>query len=80
MMISMFSQHIATPNSTIALGEGMNWIIKAQRSIEFRTNQFTTKKKPHTRQRIMVMEGGDENMEIDVTAQQDDKSIRMEND
>ncbi len=28
----------------------------------------------------MVMEGGDEDMEVDVTTQQDDKSIRMKSD
>ncbi len=38
------------------------------------------KKKPCTRQGIMVMEGGDEDMEVDVTTQQGDKSIRIESD
>jgi len=28
----------------------------------------------------MVMEGGDEDMEVDVTTQQDDESIKMKND
>jgi hypothetical protein len=39
---------------------------------------LASKKKPCTRQQIMVMEGGGEDMEVDVTTQQDDKSIRME--
>jgi hypothetical protein len=40
----------------------------------------TPKKKPYTRQQIMVMGGGDEGMEVDVTTQQGDKSIKMESD
>ncbi len=38
------------------------------------------KKKPRTRQQIMVMEGGDEDMEADVTTHQDDKLIRTKSD
>jgi hypothetical protein len=38
------------------------------------------KKIPYTRQQIMIMEGGDEDMEVDLTMQHDDKSIRMESD
>lgn len=38
------------------------------------------KKKPHTYQRIMVMEGGDDDMEVDVTTQQDDESIKTKSD
>ncbi len=34
------------------------------------------KKKPHTCQQIMVMEGGNENMEADVTMHQDNESIK----
>jgi hypothetical protein len=37
------------------------------------------KKKSHTHQRIMVMEGGDENMEANITTQQDDEFIGIEN-
>ncbi len=39
-----------------------------------------SKKKPHTHLWIMIMEGGDEDMEVDVTTQQDDKLIRTETD
>jgi hypothetical protein len=39
-----------------------------------------SKKKPHTCQQIVVMEGGDEDMETDVTTQQDDKLIRTKSD
>jgi hypothetical protein len=38
------------------------------------------KKKPYTHQRIMVMEGGGEDMEANVTTQQNDKSTRIDND
>jgi hypothetical protein len=38
------------------------------------------KKKLRTHQRIMIMEGGDEDMEVDVTTQQEKKSIKIEND
>jgi len=38
------------------------------------------KKKPCTYQWIMIMEGGDKDMEVDVTTQHDDESIRMESD
>jgi hypothetical protein len=38
------------------------------------------KKKLCTYQRIVIMEGGHENMEADVTTKQDDKSIKMESD
>jgi hypothetical protein len=42
-------------------------------------NQLTTKKKPHTHKWIVVMEGGDEDMETYVTTQQDDESIITKN-
>ncbi len=38
------------------------------------------KKKLHTYHRIVVMEGGDEDMELDVITQWDDKLIRTESD
>ncbi len=38
------------------------------------------KKKPHTHQWIMVMEGGDEDMEVDITTQQNDESIMTKSD
>jgi hypothetical protein len=38
------------------------------------------KKKPRTHQQIMVMEGGDEDMEVDITTHQDDESIRTKSD
>jgi hypothetical protein len=38
------------------------------------------KKKPCTYQQIMIMEGGDEDMEIFVTTQQDDEWIRIDSD
>ncbi len=37
------------------------------------------KKKPHTYQQIIMMEQGTEDMEGDITTQQDDESIKMEN-
>ncbi len=38
------------------------------------------KKKSHTYQRIMIIEGGDKGMETNVTMQFDDEKIRMESD
>jgi len=38
------------------------------------------KEKPRTHQWIVIMEGGDEDMEIDVITQRDDKLIRTESD
>ncbi len=38
------------------------------------------KKKPCTHQQIIVMEGGDEDMETNVTTHQDDESIRTKSD
>jgi hypothetical protein len=39
-----------------------------------------SKKKPHPCQQIVVMEGGDEDMETNVTTQQDDELIRTKSD
>jgi hypothetical protein len=40
----------------------------------------TSRKKFCTCQQIMIMEGGGEDMEVNVTTQHDDESIRMESD
>jgi hypothetical protein len=39
-----------------------------------------SKKKPCTCQQIMIMEGGDEDMETNVITQRDDELIRIESD
>jgi len=51
---------------------------KDQLSLE--PTNWPPKKKPHTHHQIMIMEGGDEDMEVDITAQQYNELIRMESD
>jgi hypothetical protein len=45
--------------------------------VELEPTISPSKNKPCTHQIIKVMEGDDEDMEVDVTTQQDDESIRM---
>jgi hypothetical protein len=40
-----------------------------------KTTNFPPKKKPCTFQHVLIMEGGNEKIEVDVTMQQDDESI-----
>jgi hypothetical protein len=50
-------------------------------SVESRTNQFSTKEETtHTHQWMLIMEGKDKKMDINVTTQQDDNSIRTKSD
>ncbi len=48
--------------------------------MSLRPTNSPSKKKPPTCQQIMIMEGGDKDMEFDVTMYSDNESIRMEND
>jgi len=58
----------------------MNWAINTQGPVESRPTNSPPKKKPRTCQWIMIMEGGDEDMEVDVITQHDNKLIRTESD
>ncbi len=58
----------------------MNWIINTQGPVESKPTSLPLKKNPRTYQQIVIMEGGNEDMEVNVTMQPNDKSIRTESD
>jgi hypothetical protein len=53
--------------------ENLDKIINTQRLVK---SNFPPKNKLCTRQRVLIMEGGNKEMEVNITKQQDDDSIR----
>ncbi len=62
------------------MNEHTNWMLTPGDRLSPKPTSSPLKKKPYTHQRIMVMEGGGEDMEANVTTQQNDKSTRIDND
>jgi hypothetical protein len=60
----------------VTTGEGSNWTINTQGLVESKTNQFTIKKETL----YLSTNCGDEDMETNVTTQQDDELIRTNSD
>jgi hypothetical protein len=79
-MINALNQYITT---TIRQSQHMKVRIEpsiARDQLSLQPTSSPPKKIPHTRQQIVVMECNDEDMEVDVTTQQDDESIKTKSD